>query len=180
MFAQLEKDADRGFWDVNGTLLCQEKSDLVVDKFLDTVKDPNARKVVSILLNQGNIADVEGILWRNPMPTWGGAEGGMVLLNDIEGSEMFVSKRRVGNEGGGDPITKDNGRLEFKLNLSQDRKTAYLTITVGKDLIASLDDRHPRKIGTAMVSIMSTVDLTKEIPEVTNVTFAQNFSEKID
>lgn len=31
-----------------------------------------------------------------------------------------------------------------------------------------------------MVSIMSTVDLAKEIPEVTNVTFAQNFSEMID
>jgi len=26
----------------------------------------------------------------------------------------------------------------------------------------------------------TTVDLTKEIPEVTNVTFAQRFSEKID
>ena len=181
MFAQLERDADRGFWDVNGTLFYQEKPDLVVNEFLDTVKDPNARKVVSILLNQGNIADVEAILCRNPMPTsWNGADGGMVLLNDIEGSEMFVSKKRVGNEGGRDPIVKDSGRLEFRLNLSQDGKTAYLTITVGKDLIASLDDRHPRTIGTAMVSIMSTVDLTKEIPEVTNVAFAQNFSEKVD
>jgi hypothetical protein len=103
-----------------------------------------------------------------------------VLLNDIKGAEMFVSKKRADDAEIVDPIVKDNGHLEFKLNLSQDGKTAYLTITTGKDLVASFDDLHPRKIGTAMVSIMTTVDLTKEIPVVTNVTFAQNFSEKID
>ena len=93
---------------------------------------------------------------------------------------MFISKRRTDDAEVVDPIVKDSGHLEYKLNISQDGKTAYLTITTGKDLIAALDDTHPRKIGTAMVSVMSTVDLTKEIPEVTNVTFAQNFSEKIN
>lgn len=93
---------------------------------------------------------------------------------------MFVSKKSAGDVPVLDPIAKDSGHIEYKLNISQDGKTAYLTITTGKDLIASLDDTHPRKIGTAMVSVMSTVDLTKEIPEVTNVTFAQRFSEKID
>ena len=180
MFAQLELDADRGFWDVNGTLLHQENSDLVVDKFLETVKDPNARKVVSTLLNQGNFSDVEGILARCPMPVWNGAEGGQELLNDIKGAEMFISKRRADDAEVVDPIVKDSGHLEYKLNISQDGKTAYLTITTGKDIIAALDDTRPRKIGTAMVSVMSTVDLTKEIPEVTNVTFAQSFSEKIN
>ena len=180
MFAQLEMDANRGFWDVNGTLLHQENSDQVVDKFLETVKDPNARKVVSILLNQGNFSDVEGILARCPMPVWNGAEGGQELLNDIKGAEMFISKRRADDAEVVDPIVKDSGHLEYKLNISQDGKTAYLTITTGKDIIAALDDTRPRKIGTAMVSVMSTVDLTKEIPEVTNVTFAQSFSEKIN
>ena len=93
---------------------------------------------------------------------------------------MFVSKKSAGDVPGLDPIAKDSGHIEYELNISQDGKTAYLTITTGKDLIASLDDTHPRKIGTAMVSVMSTVDLTKEIPEVTNVTFAQRFFEKID
>ena len=180
MFAQVEVDANRGLWDVNGTLLYQENSNLVVDKFLETVTDPNARKVVSILLNQGNFADVECILSGHPVPAGDGADGRPVLLNDIKGAEMFVSKKRADDAELVDPIVKDNGYLGYKLNLSQDGKTAYLTITTGKNLIASLDDIHPRKIGTAMVSIMTTVDLNKEIPEVTNVTFAQNYSEKIN
>jgi hypothetical protein len=52
---------------------------------------------------------------------------------------------------------------------------------VEKDLMATtVDVENPRKIGKVSVALMSTVDLTKEIPEVTDVTFAQHFTEKIN
>ncbi|MBQ1346244.1 MAG: hypothetical protein IIY62_07775 [Kiritimatiellae bacterium] len=47
-------------------------------------------------------------------------------------------------------------------------------------MATTVDVENPRKIGKVSVFLMSTVDLTKDIPEVTNVTFAQRFTEKID
>lgn len=87
--------------------------------------------------------------------------------------------------GGGDEvageIVRGDRRVEFKLDVSNDGNTAYLTMFVGeRPLVASaLDGENPREIGSVSVAIMSTVDLTKEIPEVTNVTFAQQFTEKV-
>ena len=74
-----------------------------------------------------------------------------------------------------------NGTIGCKLDISKDGKTAYLAMRVEKDLMATtVDVENPRKIGKVSVYLMSTVDLTKEIPEVTNVTFAQRFTEKVD
>ena len=101
----------------------------------------------------------------------------------IKGGDMFVSKTQVEDEDADpDPIVGENGtNIACKLDVSKDGKTAYLAMRVEKDLMATtIDFENPRKIGKVTVCLMSTVDLTKDIPEVTDVTFAQRFTEKID
>jgi hypothetical protein len=100
---------------------------------------------------------------------------------EIKGGDMFVSRSQVDDDEP-DPIVGENGtNIGCKLDISEDGKTAYLAMRVEKDLMATtVDVENPRKIGKVAVYLMSTVDLTKEIPEVTNVTFAQRFTEKVD
>ncbi len=72
------------------------------------------------------------------------------------------------------PISKVAGNT-FDLKISEDGKTATVTVTPILDLcINTAQDKY--RIGKANIAIQSTFDLTKDIPEITNVTFSQTFS----
>ena len=145
------------------------------------MKTPNGRKVVSTLLNQDFFADVQSILVKKPMSLADIGKDEEEHIYAIKGGDMFVHKTQAENDVAGE-IVRGDTRIEFKLDVSEDGNTAYLTMFVGeRPLVASsLDADNPRQIGSVSVAIMSTVDLTKDIPEVTNVTFAQHFTEKVD
>ena len=74
---------------------------MILAKFLEVVKKPNARKVVSTFLNQGGLADMETLLFKN-----GAGIGDTTLKNfdeedlfRIKGGEMFVSRDARNNNG---------------------------------------------------------------------------------
>ena len=62
------------------------------------------------------------------------------------------------------------------MDVSEDGKTATVTVTSEKNLNANGTKYNDYNIGTASFSQRITIDLTKEMPDVTNVTFAQTIS----
>ena len=173
-------DVNRGNWYINGVYFKPgSKTKDVVDAFQGAVKTPQTRKVLSTLLNQKFFTDVDTILYKSPTTLVDLGRDEEELVYAIKGGDMFVSKTQVG-DGDFDPIIGEHGNIEYKLDVAEDGKTAYLTMLVEKNLMAtSLNDRNPRNIGKISASIISTVDLTKDTPKVTDVTFAQHFTEKV-
>ena len=86
---------------------------------------------------------------------------------------MFVS--RDTSRDGGMGITSDIGE-RYQLDVSEDGKTATLTMTIDKNINIQGGKYNEYNIGKATISQRVTVDLTKPMPEVVNVTFAQTFT----
>ena len=85
---------------------------------------------------------------------------------------LFVSRDLVKHSNG---ITRTND-CQYDLKLSEDGKTATMTVTSMQDLTIFGAPLDHYKIGKAIVTLQSTIDLTKDIPEVTDVKFAQTFT----
>ena len=94
------------------------------------------------------------------------------FLHTIKGGEMFVSRDYARDDL---PIANDTD-IHYELEISPDGKTATVTVTQDKQLNSmGLRDAEYR-IGKSSVSQRTTIDLTQEMPVVTNVTFAQTFT----
>lgn len=175
IFNSLYGDAERGVWRIGSkTYPVGTSKDTILNDFCETVKNPNARKVISTLLNQSSLADVEALLSKSealigeanvPVP-----QG--EFIHTIKGGDMFVS-RDATRDGCG--ITRDSN-VRYELDLSEDGKTATVTVTTEKDLSTNASRYTEYRFGKASVSQQITIDLTKPMPEVTNVTFAQTFT----
>lgn len=178
LFGTFCVDANRNDWNINGTQLnrVDTEGEDVIQAFLSAVPNKMHRKAISILFNQGNFADIQAMMGKTAIPEDAFlGKGDLVKLHDIPGSELFVSRDESSDAG---PIIKDRNNI-LTLNFSEDGNTAYLTTTLEKDIMAkAFDTEHPRQIGTLVFSQMTTIDLTQEIPEVTNVTFSQSFGER--
>lgn len=165
VFKQVEADADRFDWTINGQKFAiGTDKQTVIDTFCDAVKNPNARKAISINFNQGFQSDLVELLFKSIDPTK------KINLSQLPNANIFVS-HDISQDGF--PITKTVDST-FDLKISEDGKTATVTVTSIQDLtISQSDDKY--KIGKANIAIQSTYDLTKEIPEITNITFSQTF-----
>ena len=170
IFKQVYGDADRGDWNLNGKFVKNPSADTVVDALLKSVKNPNALKVISILMNQANLADVECLIRKSPALV-GDANSKNLKDEDIHtipGGELFVSR-----EGQG--ITADH-RPSYGFEISKDGKTATVTVTIDKDISSNGSKYNEYKIGTAKISQRTKIDLTKPIPEIVDVTFSQTYT----
>ncbi len=167
VFGAMYKDADRFNWTINGQKFpLNTDKQTVIDAFCKAVKNPNARKAISINFNQSFQSDMVELLFKTKDPT------NETNLCELPNANIFVSIDI--SKYGGFPITKSAGST-FDLKISEDGKTATVTVTSILDLtISQSDDKY--RIGKASIGMQSTYDLTKEIPEITNFTFSQTFS----
>lgn len=182
IFAQVSGDAERADWNLNGKTvkmiksnspkIVQQRKQDVVDALLNSVKNSNARKVISILMNQGNLADVENGLTRKTGVLIGDANAQnleMEYLCDIPGADMFVSRK-------GEFGILTDFKPSYGFEISKDGKTAIVTVSIDKDLTSNGSAYNEYKIGTAKITQKTKIDLTKDMPEVVDVTFSQTFS----
>ena len=170
IFNQVYGDAERGDWNLNGKFVKNPSADTVVEALLKSVKNPNALKVITTLMNQGNLADIESLIWKSPALV---GDANADDLNDeklhtIPGGELFISR-----EGKG--IVADH-RPSYGFEISKDGKTATVTVTIDKDISSNGSKYNEYKIGTARISQRTKIDLTKPMPEIVDVTFSQTYS----
>lgn len=175
VFQQVYDDAERGDWKINGTKFkLGTSANTIGDKFLSVIKGENARKVVSLLLHQGGLSDVESLLCKSPALI-GDAKAAILQeenLYELEGADMFVH-RDIGRDG--QTIAMDE-MAHYELEVSKDGKTATVTLSVDKNLSSNGSKYNEFRIGMATISQRTTIDLTKPMPVVTSVEFSQTFS----
>ena len=175
VFTSLYSDANRGTWRIGGkTFPLGANPDAVLNEFLGAVKTPAARKVVSTLLNQGNLADLQCLVSKAPAPVGEARKDndGVESIHTIKGGDMFVS-RDYARDLAGITLAAD---VHYELDVSADGKTATVTVTQDMHLCTKDLRVDEYRIGKASVSQKTTIDLTKEMPVVTDVTFAQTFT----
>ncbi|MBO7092707.1 MAG: hypothetical protein J6W23_13055 [Victivallales bacterium] len=166
VFNTMNVDANRFDWTINGQKfpLGSEKQ-VVIDAFCNAVPNSNARKAISIIFNQAVQSDLALICNKIKDPSL------KTNLCELPNANIFVSRDF---EKAQTAIVKVEDCM-FDLKISEDGKTATITVTTVNDL--TLSTHNPQyKIGKANIAIQSTFDLTKDIPEVTNVTFSQTYS----
>ena len=168
IFKTMNNDANRFEWSINGKKfpLGTDKQK-VINEFCKTVEDPKARKAISIIFNQNTQVEMFDLLTKNRAPD----EKKKQVLADMPNANKFVS---YDLQKLGFLLTKTANGI-YDLKISEDGKTATITVTSIDDITNNQVDNKFR-IGRANISVQSTIDLTKEIPEVTNVTFSQTFS----
>ena len=179
VFKGFYADADRNTWKINGKQVNNlNNADAVVDKLFSVVKDPMKRKVITTLLNQNLVADLFSLMDRRPVQSYtGGAAGDQLeFLYTTEGSDQFVSKGFMEDEDPTNTIVTGNWDLVVALDVSEDGKTATLSFSQVKVITQNGSNDEDRLIGQVELTQKSTLDLTKGIPEVTDVTFSQEFS----
>jgi len=174
--SQFWSDVPSGGWNINGTEIkfssdlsvSKVSSQKVIDQFNKAVDGSieNAerrsvvKKVLTTLLHQGNFSELEFLSRKQSQ------------LSGIKGSELFVSK----DMNGGDWFAILSGsQKSMGLEISKDGKTATVTVSIAKNITCDGSMSDAGKIGVALWAQKMTVDLTKDIPEVTNVTFSQQF-----
>ena len=170
IFNQVYGDADRGDWNLNGLKVKNPSADVVVGKLLEAVKNPNALKVISILMNQGNLADLECLLMKSPALI-GDAKAAKLqeeTIHTIPGGELFASRSGMG-------LFVDF-KPSYGFEISEDGKTATVTVSIDKDVSTMGTKYNEYKIGTAKFTQKTKIDLTKPMPEVVDVTFSQTYS----
>ena len=69
-----------------------------------------------------------------------------------------------------------DGDMRYELEVDERGRNATITLTINKNLTANGQGDPNHFIGTAMITQRTTIDLTKETPLVTDVTFSQIFS----
>ena len=179
VFDQLYGDANRGTWKIGGKkfkINDGSTPEQVVGKFLETVKDSAARKAISILFNQGNLADLQRILVKD----WSGLNSAFDDMNPevenapaLPGGDLFVSHNPSEDTC---QITTDFD-VDYELKMSKDGKTAVITIALNRDVSCCGSKEVFSRVGTATITQQTTIDLTqKPLPVVTDVTFSQTFS----
>ena len=166
VFKQVGDDADRFDWTINGQKFpINSDKNKVIGAFCQAVPDSKARKAISIIFNQAIQSDLTLIINKIQ------EDDKKIQLCKMPDANIFVSRDSGQNETS---IIKNKSCL-FDLKLSEDNKTATITVTSVNDLTLSpKEDKF--KIGKANIAIQCTFDLTKEIPEVTNVAFSQTYS----
>lgn len=163
VFGALEADADRASWTINGKeLLCGKVStQTVMNEFCSALPDSKTRKAVSTIFHQGIQSDLSQIIFKNAEEK----------LCDLPGGNLFVSH----DLSKGNPITGHANSM-YTLKVSDDGKTATMSVDSTHHLTLNGLPNDDYKFGQAHITLQATIDLTKDIPEVTDVTFAQTFT----
>ena len=176
---QFYVDITSGSWNFgNGTIeldpkMSKEQTQAftknVLDQFNKTIDDkiPSAerrgaaKKVLSTLLHQGNFSELEFLTRKQGQ------------LAGIPGADFFVSKS-TGDDDWESIVT--GSTKAWGLEISEDGTTATVTVSIGKTITSNGSSMDNHKIGTVLLCQKMTVDLTQDIPEVTDVKFSQKIS----
>ena len=172
---QLVADADRGEWEIDGQKFpIGSDPNAIVDKFCSVIKAPKARKVVSAILNQAALADLETLFTRSGalVGDAGAKNVKEEFLYRIPGGNLFVH-RDIARDDYGIVADKD---AHYGLEVSDDGRTATVVVAIDKHLSTSGTANADYRIGTATIAERITVDLTKATPAVIGVTFSQTFT----
>ncbi len=177
----MQPDIHRGHYTIAGKRFSRRPAAEVLEAFGKAVATPKAKRALSILMSQASALAVLAIQTKDtvapndlrPQP---------IDLSTLPGAGEFVSR-----SGDADPELffarqfVDDITSIYDLSVSEDGATATLKIIKsGKMAIGTEDYNVKTHFGSVVVEEEVTVDLTAEVPTVTNVRVAQRFDDSDD
>ena len=176
----MERDINRGFYTIGRKRFSMRPAPEVLEAFNQVVTTPKARRALSILMSQASALPVLSMQMKYPVApndhrpqpldpsTLAGS--GEFVSRGIADPQLFMAQQVV------DDVTSI-----FDLSVSDDGATATLKIVKSANLALGTDgDKMSTYFGSVVVEEEVTVDLTAEVPTVTNVRVAQRFDDSDD
>lgn len=171
LFQTFLDDLPRCKYTINGKKIPGEKLNEKIVPFMDAIKDPMKRKVVSVMINQQIYGDFTSSIGnRIPFDGW---KDGMPEepVGSIPGIEKFAS-RDIAKTGYG---LFDTGPMEFEIAVSPDEKTVRVHAKSVYPL--HVDVTLPKEtIGTCTVTQDFTIDFSGAEPVIKDFKIGQMFA----
>ena len=177
----MQPDIHRGYYTIAGKRFTRRPAAEVLEAFGQAVATPKAKRALSILMSQASSLAVLAIQMKDtaapndlrPQPldvsTLPGA-GEFVSRSCNADPELFFSRQCV-----------DDNTSIYDLSVSEDGATATLKIVKSAKMAVGTEDYNVKThFGSVVVEEEVTVDLTAEVPTVTNVRVAQRFDDSFD
>ena len=174
IFQTMLDDAGRQTYAINGTtylhgtnvggLTGPDQHRVVIDAFWTAVPDPKARKALSVLMNQSGPGDLVQAIIHVPAD----GEGGPVNLHELGGADKLINRNLA---TGLHTVALHEPTMSFGLDVAPDGRTAVVTITLDTNL--EVGDKRNDFFGNALVQERITVDLTPDVPVVTDIRLSQ-------
>ena len=175
IFHTMAEDAGRETYVINGKtylhgtdvggLTGPAQQKVVLDAFKEAVPDPKARKALSVLLNQYGPGHFLQVMNHIPVQK---AAGGSIDMHALGGADKIVNRDFM---TGLNPVFLHDMGKTFGLDVAPDGRTAVVTLTLDTGL--EMGDVNKNHFGSALIRERITVDLTPEVPVVTDVRISQ-------
>ena len=173
-------DVNRGHYTIAGKRFSMRPAAEVLEAFGKIVTVPKAKRALTILMSQASALPVLSMQMKFTVPPNDHRPQPLDPAT-LAGSSEFVSR------GIADPqlfmaqqIVDDVTSI-FDLSVSEDGATATLKIVKSANLVVGTDEHKMKThFGSVVVEEEVTVDLTTEVPTVTNVRVAQRFDDSSD
>ena len=177
----MKPDIHRGYYTIAGKRFTKRPAAEVLEAFGQAVAAPKAKRALSILMSQASSLAVLAIQMKDtvapndlrPQPLDVSAlpgAGEFVSRSCNADPELFFSRQLV-----------DDSTSIYDLSVSEDGTTATLKIVKSAKMAVGTKDVNVKThFGSVVVEEEVTVDLTAEVPTVTNVRVAQRFDDSFD
>ena len=174
IFQTMLDDAGRQTYTINGTkylhgtnvggLTGPDQHRVVIDAFRTAVPDAKARKALSVLMNQSGPGDLVQAIMHAPVM----GPDGELNLHELGGADKLINRNAM---TGLHMIALHEPTMSFGLDVAPDGRTAVVTITLDTNL--EVGDKRNDFFGNALVQERITVDLTPDVPVVTDIRLSQ-------
>ena len=181
VFQDFTKDLNRGWYTIAGKRFNFGSNPADIQAELNKLHlKPAARRAITELMSQASASTLMALQLQNPLPPNDLREN-EVNPSSLPGAGAFVSRRPAPGDGFMSPQVVEAPSSIYDLSVSEDGTTATLKIVKCGRLVVGTDEtKMETYFGSCVVEEELTIDLTKDVPEVTNVRLAQTVDESVD
>ena len=176
----MRADVNRGHYTIAGKRFSMRPAAEVLEAFGKIVTVPKAKRALTILMSQASALPVLSMQMKftvppndhrpQPLDTATLAGSSEFVARGMTDPQLFMAQQIV------DDVTSI-----FDLSVSEDGATATLKIVKSANLaVGTEESKMNTYFGSVVVEEEVTVDLTAEVPTVTNVRVAQRFDDSSD
>ncbi|MBR1589138.1 MAG: hypothetical protein IJ658_12530, partial [Kiritimatiellae bacterium] len=181
VFNTFTVDAPRGYYTIAGKRFNSGSKAADVLAELDKLNlAPAAKRALTALMSQASALPMLGLQMHSAQPPHD-LRRQPIDPSTLPGAGAFVSRKQTDMDEFLGVHLVDKLTSIYDLSVSEDGKTAVLKIVKGGRLVVGTEDATMESgFGSCIVEEELTIDLSTEVPTVTNVRLAQTFDDTAD
>ena len=171
----MTRDISRSHVVINGQTFAKDADTdypAVYAAFKKALPAEKAQKAVSSLMHQGGLGDLTATMLKAPMEPEDG--GDPVELFNLPGAKMLFQRDMTAENAIFEkPQFDGNQALDYDLEVTPDGNTAVLTMRMQSPIMMGNAENVDEGFGQMRIAQKLTIDLTPEVPVVTDVKISQ-------